>query len=152
MLRVRMATAADVAWVCAHPSRADVVNRAGCGYEGAAADVAWYVWAPGPAWCVACARQPICVFGAAPVRPGVALVWSLTAAHAARHPHAGTRLGRRVMHRLLGGGVYHRLEAWCRADGDAARWLALLGFRCEGRRRRAFGADGADALLMRLDA
>ena len=150
MLHVRMATEADVAHVRAHPSRADGWDRAGLGRRHElAAGIAWDDVAAGPAWCIACPGQPICVFGAAPVRPGVAEVWSLTAAHAARHPQAFTRLGRRCMSRLVGGGVYHRLEAWCRADGDAARWLALLGFRCEGRLRRAFD-DGADILVMAL--
>jgi len=99
----------------------------------------------GQAWTALADGVPVGCAGFVEVWDGRAYAWALLAAHAGPHMIALTRAIRCV----LAQAPFRRVEMAVDADfPQAARWAALLGFKCETPEpMRAYLPDGSDAYL-----
>lgn len=108
-------------------------------------------WSVPLKWCISRGRDPLCVGGFVPMRPGVYRDFFIFAPEAFTKENwfHVTRICRRIMDSMLLSGV-HRLECVAPAARIAARpdlekWYKILGYNKEGL-RHGYCATGADAI------
>lgn len=136
-----------VCWNLPEDEKQQMEAMSGLAFDVDGAAVGNYM-SPGPKWVIKVDKEPICIGGYIPQRPGVWRDFMLNTKDAfAKHPLACTRTARKVMEAMFTSEQAHRLECVSLASRSRAhKWYRTLGLNREGV-LKGYAANGADCII-----